>query len=178
MDIHSRWLALAVALLLESAAGVVYAFSLYSSDIQTHFNISQGETDLVGTAGNWGGSFGVHIGFLYALFGPRTTILLACILGVPCWVLMWSSLSGALLLPYWSLLVIAFLQGHSQMILDCTAVPTVIAHFPDHRGRASGLSKALVGLSGSLAAMVYKAGACLACWSLHIHILKPLASAA
>ena len=44
------------------------------------------------------------------------------------------------------------------MILDCAAVPTVISHFPEHRGRAAGLTKALVGLSGSLVAIVYQAG--------------------
>ena len=42
------------------------------------------------------------------------------------------------------------LQGQAQMAADCAVVPTVLAHFPEHRGRAVGLVKAFVGLSSSI----------------------------
>eukprot|EP00966_Prymnesium_polylepis_P252883 5845864-Prymnesium_polylepis.1 len=132
----SRWRALAIALLLESVAGMMYAFSvcamgsnsaharcnscsralvlkqrsacahaaqaavglcsrchviapcqLYSDTLRLHFNLTQQETDMIGTVGNWGGNFGLHIGYFYGWFGPRATVLLAGCLGVPAWLM-------------------------------------------------------------------------------------------
>ena len=157
---------------------MVYAFSLYSEDLQTQFNLTQHEIDFLGTASNWGGNVGWHIGPLFAYCGPRYTMLLAGFLGSSCWLLYWALLSAGKdavrWVPYSVLFLLSFLLGHAQLIADCTSVSIIDAHFPEHRGRALGLTKAFVGLSGSLVTMVYQAHASKSRPSL----LSPLASLA
>ena len=65
----SRWHVLAVGLLVERVGGILYAFSVYSPDLKSHFNMTQYELDLYASGANWGGNFGVHFGLLYDAFG-------------------------------------------------------------------------------------------------------------
>ena len=80
---HTRWVTLAAALVVESVSGLFYAFSLYSPALRARFDLSQSQLDLIGTAGNWGGNVGIHIGFFFRRFGPRSTLLLAAVFGEP-----------------------------------------------------------------------------------------------
>jgi len=42
----SRWHVLAVGLLVERVGGILYAFSVYSPDLKSHFNMTQYELDM------------------------------------------------------------------------------------------------------------------------------------
>ena len=156
----SRWLALAIAFLAESISGMIYAFSLYSDNLQAQFNLTQSELDMLGTASNWGGNFGIHVGLLLDVVGPQYTMLLGGVLGSASWLLFWAALAASkqavAWVPYAALFLLSFLLGHAQLIADCVSVTVVDAHFPGHRGRALGLTKAFVGLSGSLVTMIYQ----------------------
>ena len=83
------------------------------------------------------------------------------LLSVVGWGMMWALLSPTTQLPsgspwpWWLLVVAATLQGQAQLWTDVSVIPTVASNFPRHRGLGIGLSKAYVGLSGSLATAVY-----------------------
>ena len=162
MGNHSPWLVLGIAVLVQSVGGLFYAFSLYTHTLKDRFGYSQGDVDTIGSLGNVGGSVGIHIGFFFAAFGPRKTLVAATALSLLGWLPLWAALSPALTpdtgaVPYWSLCLLAVLQGQAQNTGDLAAVATVVANFPEHRGRAVGLAKAMVGLSGAMASSVYVA---------------------
>ena len=154
---HNRWWTLAAALLVEAVSGTFYAYSLYSPALRQRFSLSQDQIDLLGTMLNWGGNIGVHIGFFFNSFGARWTLALALFTGVPCRLLLWAMLRffTGWAVPFWVLAVMMVVQGHSQLINDVTVVSIVAQAFPEHRGRALGLAKGFIGLSGSMVACVY-----------------------
>ena len=52
-------------------------------------------------------------------------------------------------------MLFSFIQGHAQQSSDIAVIPTVQRLFAQNRGSVTGLVKAFVGLSGSLATVVY-----------------------
>ena len=106
----ARWPTLAAACLLDTMAGITYAFALYSTALQRRFNLSQKALDGISTAENSAG-FLLISGFPYRFCGPRVTLLLTLFVGVPAWLGMWASIVitdwDA---PYWLLCLFAWLQ--------------------------------------------------------------------
>ena len=154
----SRWRTLAAAVVCESVAGTAYAYSLYKPALRTRFGLHEHDVDLLGTILNMGQMFGAHVGVFFNVFGPRTTLWLGMLLNIPANVALWllmrvDNASGSV--PFWLLGLLVYLQGHSQLIVDIAAVSTLAPAFPEHRGRALGIAKSFVGLSGSLVACVY-----------------------
>lgn len=154
---HTRWWTLAAAIVVESMGGTAYAFALYSPCIRTRFELTQAQVDFLGTVANWGANFGVHVGALHTTIGPQWTLIFGFIVGVPANLLLWAMLSifSSWSVPYWAIAFLSFLQGHSQLIVDVVSVSTIVPCFPEHRGRALGIAKSFVGLSGSMIACVY-----------------------
>ena len=147
----SRWPVLATAILLESCAGVSYVFALYSSSLKTRFGLSQRSVDLVGTAENFSGFIGGYVGGVYVRCGPRKALILAGVLAVPAWVLMWACLKADFYTaPLWLLMCLAFLQGNGATIFDGVAVSVAASSFPERRGQALGLVKSFIGISAAL----------------------------
>lgn len=149
---------LAGALVVESVGGLQYAFSLYSETLKRTYGLSQGAVQAIGTAANVGGNVGVHVGLFYDALGARATASLALLLGGVGWGGMWLVLATAWPAPLGLLIGLGATQGHAQMVADCAVVPTVARAFrAEQFAVALGLAKALVGLSGSLAAQLYAA---------------------
>ncbi|KAG8463133.1 hypothetical protein KFE25_011130 [Diacronema lutheri] len=146
------------ALVVETVGGLTFFFPLYSETLRRAYGLSNGSVQLLASLQNVGGAVGLHIGLLYDALGPRTTVLLGLVVGGVGWGGLWAALAYSLPAPFTALAVLAFLQGHGQMIADCASVPTVALHFPaEQYALALGLVKSLIGLSGSLAAQVYAA---------------------
>merc|ERR1712232_669828 len=78
-------------------------------------------------------------------------------MGLTGWLLMWASVQQSWPMhdKVWVLMIISFFQGQSQLWSDLAVVPTVSRHFAHNKGQALGLTKAFVGLSGSLANQIY-----------------------
>ena len=140
---RGRWVVLAAAVVVEAASGMFYAFGLYSQRMKDQFGLTATQVDLYGSFGNIGGNFGMHLGFFYRRFGPPATMALAAVLGCAGWAMLWASFAiDGWPAPFWLLLILGFLQGQAQMTSDCAVIPTVVASFPEHRGRAVGFAKA------------------------------------
>ena len=151
-----RWRTLAGMIIVDSACGILYAFSLYSQELQHKAGLSQTEIDLTVTMQQIGGDVGIHLGMVYDCFGPVPTLLLGAAFGFPAWFALYRALGAATWsMSYGSLLCLSFLQGHAQLLGDVVAVASVLSAFPDHGGLAVGLAKTFLGLSGSLASQVY-----------------------
>ena len=165
---RTRWAALAAGVLIESAGGLFYIFGVYSSELKrtpwgggggVNSTLTQNQLDAVVVASNIAGNLGTPAGFFYDRVGPSATVLAGGTMGVLGWGLMWALLSPstqrASPWPWWLLVVAASLQGQAALITDLSVIPTVASNFPQHRGLGIGLSKAMVGISGSLATTVY-----------------------
>jgi MFS family permease len=135
----------------------MYAFGVFSDLLKVHFGMTQTQLDTVGLVSNIGGNLGVHVGYFYDKFGPKATIALGGLQGVFGFGMMWACVQYSIPAPYWFLLVLAFIQGHSQAWTDIASVPLLADSFPNHRGSAIGFGKAFVGLSGAVFAQLYTA---------------------
>jgi hypothetical protein len=146
---------LAAGLIVETVVGLTYFFPIYSETLKRVYGLSNGAVQLIASVQNVGGTFGIHVGIFYDALGPRATVLLGLVIGGLGWGALWIALAYGLPAPFWVLVGLAFLQGHGQLVVDCAAVPTVAVHFPaEQYALALGLTKSLLGLSGSLAAQV------------------------
>jgi len=151
-----RWRTLAGSVIVTSACGLLYAFGLYSSELQRAANLTQAQLDLTVAMSQTGGNLGLHLGIMYDRVGPAPTLLFGAAFGFPSWLALFYALAAsAWTLPLGGLLCLSFLQGHAQLLGDVVAVTSVMLAFPDHRGLAVGLAKTFLGLSGSLVAEVY-----------------------
>ena len=152
----TRWPTLAACGLLDSMAGITYAFSLYAPAIQERFSLSQRSIDLIATAADSAGFVGVLLGMIYYYCGTRNTLLLATFITVPAWAGTWLAIvSTDWDTPYEVLLLLSFFQGFALGLMDVSAVCCVTENFPERRGQAVGVVKALVGLSAALVSSGY-----------------------
>eukprot|EP00051_Salpingoeca_urceolata_P025219 m.449096 g.449096 ORF g.449096 m.449096 type:complete len:533 (-) comp20317_c0_seq1:22-1620(-) len=161
----TRWTVLAAALLVETVGGLFYMFGVFSDRLKAkswpggsgpNDTLTQSQLQFIGSSANLGGNFAIWAGFLYDFAGPTWTILSGGVLGCVGWLLMWAALRfDSLRMPYGVLNLVSFLQGQAQAIMDIGVIPTMLKHFPDHRGTAIGITKSFVGLSGALATQYY-----------------------
>lgn len=154
-SLRARWLSLAASILLCSIAGVAYAFSLYSAALKIHFGLRQRQVDMVASAENVAGFTAFWIGFVINRCGPRFACLLGGIFGALGWLSLWASFVVPFDVPFEALLLMGFTQGNAAALIDCTVVVCVSQSFPERRGQALGLAKALTGTSAALWSMLY-----------------------
>ena len=155
-----RWRILATVIVVESVGGLMYAFGIYSARLKSKFSLSQQQLDAISISSSLGSNVGVHWGLLTDAAGPSAALCAALVAGGGGWLLLWSALggvSGLRGLPWPYLCAFALLQGTAMCGSDVASMTTIAKAFPQNRGRATGLVKAMVGLSAALAANVYVA---------------------
>ncbi|KAK7242056.1 nodulin-like protein [Aureococcus anophagefferens] len=155
-----RWRILATVIVVESVGGLMYAFGIYSARLKSKFSLSQEQLDAISISSSLGSNVGVHWGLLTDAAGPSAALCAALVAGGGGWLLLWSALggvSGLRGLPWAYLCAFALLQGTAMCGSDVASMTTIAKAFPQNRGRATGLVKAMVGLSAALAANVYVA---------------------
>lgn len=132
-------------MLAAEVSGLQYMFGLLSPTLKDTFTLSQEQLDSIASAANFGGNFGIHLGYLNDVYGPRLVGGLACAMSSCSWFLMWAAVHYRWLVSWQFLSLVSFVQGNGQVAMDLAMVPTVSSSFPDHRGMAIGISKAFIG---------------------------------
>ena len=151
----ARWVTVAAVIAVESLAGIMYMFGVYSPLLKTTYALSQAELDGLATATNIANNVGIWLGSAIDRWGPRPVMATGGVLGGCCWLALWAALTYQWELAYGQLMVIVIGQGHWADAGDKACIYLMASSFPESRGTAIGLSKALVGLSAALVAAGY-----------------------
>jgi MFS family permease len=109
----AAWVAAAGCIAVESLAGIMYMFGVYSPILKSRYALSQTELDGLATATNIANNVGLWLGSGIDRLGPRTMMVAGGIVGGLSWLTLWAALTYRWRLAYWQLLVIVICQGHS-----------------------------------------------------------------
>ncbi|KAA0150031.1 hypothetical protein FNF29_00481 [Cafeteria roenbergensis] len=150
-----RWLSATGGVVMEGAAGTSYAFGVYSGDLKERLNLTQPELQTVAAVGNVGLYLTFFSGFAFDYFGPLPTSIVAAVLTLTGYLVMWASASGRIPSTVGVLSVAAFIWSHGSSWGDLAAVSVQTRNFPQNRGLVIGVLKSFFGLSATIFAVSY-----------------------
>jgi OFA family oxalate/formate antiporter-like MFS transporter len=156
----SRWIYPFAGLAILSMLGSIYAFSLYYTPLQTHYNLnSVAELALAFSLITLSYSiFIIPAGFFYDRLGPRTPVLLGALtifIGYFIGYSMkgFSEWSAAKFLYY---LGLGIIPGLGMAIVDAVPRPLVAKWFPDKTGTAVGITAVGFGIGTAIVTPVIR----------------------
>lgn len=140
-------------------AGTLYAYSVWAPYLKLSTGFSQTEVNLVGAAGNIGGSMGYFSGRMFDKRGPIPTALISSALIFAGYFLIYLALHGDLMrhVPFFLFVLFNFIVGQGSSYAYSTGVSTNIRNFTSkHRGLVVGLLVSFQGLSSAVITSLYK----------------------
>eukprot|EP00884_Botryococcus_braunii_P017132 jgi/Botrbrau1/4101/Bobra.152_3s0049.1 len=158
----NKWLTFSASIFCQLSAGLTYCFSLYAGGLKEKFGYSQEQIDELGSACNFGGFFAIVAGLVYDQLegyhrlGPRLTILIATLLNLGGYSLLWFAAVSTEFNPaFWQVALIAMLACNGGTWTDMAALVTNARNWPNQRGTVIGILKSCVGLSASVFTSIY-----------------------
>jgi MFS family permease len=158
---RGRWLAALAALQGAGATGVNYAYSVYSGALKARFNLSQGDVENIGLAGNLVMLVSFALGALADRWGPRRAMGTGGMIMTVGYGSQWVisrflpglSSSEAVL----ALCITAVIGQFGANLVTGSVFATCVRNFPSpsERGSMIGLVKAAVGLAGAIVTQIY-----------------------
>ena len=107
--------------------------------MKERLNLTQPELQTVAAVGNVGLYLTFFSGFAFDYFGPLPTSIVAAVLTLTGYLVMWASASGRIPSTVGVLSVAAFIWSHGSSWGDLAAVSVQTRNFPQNRGLVIGV---------------------------------------
>ncbi|KAL8118262.1 hypothetical protein AgCh_015974 [Apium graveolens] len=161
-----KWLATSASIIIQSTAGSLYTFGIYSAAIKLSQSYSQQTLDTLSVFKDFGANTGIFSGLLYSAVtlnsggwfgGPWVVLAVGAVLSFLGYFLMWLSVAGIISQPPVIMMCLFMLvAAHGLTFVNTANVVTGVNNFADHRGTIVGIMKGFLGLSGAILIQVYQ----------------------
>jgi MFS family permease len=139
------------------SSGTLYLFPVYSPTLKKNLNLTQEDTNFVGSAAHFGAFFSVFGGMFFDAFGSRATLLLGGSFKLVGYLMMAGTIEGWLPGNHLFAAASAYVFGTGCSTSLTAVLGANYASFKDHsmHGRLVGLLTAFFGLSSGCLSLVF-----------------------
>ncbi|KAF3328429.1 putative nodule-specific protein [Carex littledalei] len=156
--VRSRWFMVFACLLIMSASGATYIFSIYSKDIKTTLGYNQQTLNTLSFFKDLGANVWILSGLINEVTPPWVVLIIGSVMNLFVYLMIYLAITCRIVAPkVWMMCLYMFIGSNSQSFANTGVIVTCVKNFLESRGIVIGLLKGFLGLSGVIFTQLYLA---------------------